>query len=242
MASINYQTAVSSYAGHYYQVVNTQSAWQVDQLLASSWQESNNLASSLSHRGLQGYLATVTSPQENLVIWNLTQDAKVNLPYVSGGGNYYLGATDRSIEGQFLWETGPESGQSLSQGGFVNWWSEPQPSEQGVEPDSGVSPLGDLEDALVIDAFWQPYPGKWYDVGDGASNSNFFQAHYVKGFVVEYGGLPATYSLVASSNSVNEGGSITFDISTTNVEWGTSLSYSISGVSINDLSSGSLSG
>lgn len=51
-----------------------------------------------------------------------------------------------------------------------------------------------------------------------------------------------TYSLSRSSASVDEGSSITFTLTTTGVANGTSVPYSISGISANDLSSGSLSG
>ena len=55
--------------------------------------------------------------------------------------------------------------------------------------------------------------------------------------------VPATptYS-ISSSSSVNEGSSASFTVATTNVAAGTSLSYSIGGVSTSDLTSGSLSG
>jgi hypothetical protein len=52
----------------------------------------------------------------------------------------------------------------------------------------------------------------------------------------------ATYSLGASSSSVNEGSSATFTLTTTNVSSGTSVPYTLSGVSAADISGGSLSG
>jgi hypothetical protein len=52
----------------------------------------------------------------------------------------------------------------------------------------------------------------------------------------------ATYSLSANSTSVNEGATATFLLTTTNVAAGTSIGYNISGISVGDLSSGSLSG
>lgn len=51
-----------------------------------------------------------------------------------------------------------------------------------------------------------------------------------------------TYSLVASSSTVAEGGTANFVLSTTNVSSGTVVAYSISGISSADLSSGSLTG
>ncbi len=52
----------------------------------------------------------------------------------------------------------------------------------------------------------------------------------------------STYSLTASATSVNEGGSVTFTLTTTNVLSSTNVNYTISGVSNSDLSSGSLTG
>ena len=51
-----------------------------------------------------------------------------------------------------------------------------------------------------------------------------------------------TYSVIASSQSVNEGSSVSFQIKTNSVEWGSSLNYSISGISLADLNGGKLNG
>ena len=42
---------------------------------------------------------------------------------------------------------------------------------------------------------------------------------------------PPTYSLASSASSVNEGASVTYNLTTTNVSDGTSLNYSLSGIS-----------
>jgi hypothetical protein len=64
----------------------------------------------------------------------------------------------------------------------------------------------------------------------------------VKGYLVEYGGMPATYRITKSATSVNEGSAITFNIYTNNVEWNSYLTYSLTGIAKSDLSSGELSG
>ena len=51
-----------------------------------------------------------------------------------------------------------------------------------------------------------------------------------------------TYSLTSSSSSVNEGSSATFTLTTTNVASGTSVPYTLSGISAADVSGGLLSG
>jgi len=51
-----------------------------------------------------------------------------------------------------------------------------------------------------------------------------------------------TYAISRSIYNVNEGSSVTFTLSTTDVSNGTTIPYTISGISLSDLSSGSLSG
>jgi hypothetical protein len=52
----------------------------------------------------------------------------------------------------------------------------------------------------------------------------------------------ATYSLFSNSSSVNEGSSATFTLITTNLASGSSVPYTLSGISAADISGGSLSG
>jgi Lectin C-type domain len=79
-----------------------------------------------------GYLATVTSPQENDVLRKLMMDTGI-----SGGGGW-LGGSDETVEGEWRWIDGPETGvqfwqgQSEQSGGYAtngyysNWkWGEP---------------------------------------------------------------------------------------------------------------------
>jgi hypothetical protein len=54
--------------------------------------------------------------------------------------------------------------------------------------------------------------------------------------------LPPTYRLSADSASVNEGSTAVFNLTTTNVAVGTEISYTLSGVSSSDLTSGTLTG
>jgi hypothetical protein len=54
--------------------------------------------------------------------------------------------------------------------------------------------------------------------------------------------FPPTYSLSATTASVNEGSTALFNLTTTNVAVGTEVSYSLSGVGPSDLASGTLTG
>ena len=62
-------------------------------------------------------------------------------------------------------------------------------------------------------------------------------AQYVQQYLIT-----PTYALGASGNPVDEGISVTFTLSTTNVDNGTLVPYTITGISSEDLSSGSLTG
>jgi PEP-CTERM motif len=139
--------------GHYYEFVSGQVTWQT--ALSS--------AASLSYLGNQGYLATVTSAQENSFIFN----------NVSSGGNWYSG-TDEAAEGVWRWAAGPEAGTILWNGGiggssptFANW-------NPGSEPNNccgGENYLHNFAGSLF-----------WNDLQ--ADNVGF-----ISGYVVEYGGL-----------------------------------------------------
>jgi subtilisin family serine protease len=52
----------------------------------------------------------------------------------------------------------------------------------------------------------------------------------------------ATYALTSSASSIDEGGSVTITLSTTNVTTGTNLPYTITGINSDDLEDGSLTG
>ena len=54
--------------------------------------------------------------------------------------------------------------------------------------------------------------------------------------------LPATYSLSSTSSLVNEGSNAVFNLKTSNVNVGTELSYTLSGINFSDTAAGSLTG
>ena len=62
------------------------------------------------------------------------------------------------------------------------------------------------------------------------------------GFAMTTGASSATYALAADVTNVNEGGTVTFTLTTTGLPDGTAVSYAISGIQSGDLSSGSTSG
>lgn len=105
-------TAIPVYfagTGHYYEYINERSI---------NWHDAMTNASGLSHLGNQGYLATITSQEENDFLFDLVQ------PYRDPSHHYYdsawIGGSDEGDEGNWTWRTGPEAGQSLT---YANWAS-----------------------------------------------------------------------------------------------------------------------
>ena len=70
-----------------------------------TWGAARTLAAAATFDGVNGYLATITSEQEN----NFITD---NIPSAS---NIWIGATDEAVEGTWRWVTGPEG---LEDGGL----------------------------------------------------------------------------------------------------------------------------
>ena len=138
--------------GHYYEFVNAQGI---------SWQDAVTQAAQRSLYGLEGYLATVTSAEENAFIAPLL------------GGQGWIGASDEGTEGTWLWMTGPEAGtafwQGLSSGAPVNGeynnWAGGEPNNLGGEDYAHYLSNGQ----------WNDYP---------------VQTGSIQGYVVEYGGMP----------------------------------------------------
>lgn len=141
-----------------------------------TWHDAKDAASGKSFYGRQGYLATVTSEQEN------------NFVTEKSRGAGWLGANDENSEGVWEWVTGPETGQQFWQGDgsgeitndlyenwYVNTWSEPNNGD------------GNGEDYLHIFGYDHKY-SSWATNAIGYWN-DFAAETTVDGYLVEYGGL-----------------------------------------------------
>jgi hypothetical protein len=188
----------------------------------TAWTTSFEAASTRSLNGLRGYLATITSAAEQLAIFEAFGSFPDTVEPRGTGNTIALGGSDSAKEGEWRWVAGPESGQLFN---FNNW-------REG-EPNNGWPG----QHFLQIVSVWG---GAWDDVWDNPLSVG--STGTITGYIVEYGGLPSTYAIFIDSDDVNEGSSVTFTIDTTNVEWGTALSYTLSGISQSDLSSGALTG
>lgn len=138
-----------------------------------SWTDARDLASQKEFFGLKGYLATITTTEENDFILNRVS------------GTAWIGASDAQQEGTWRWVTGPEAQENGGQGrlinsGFTNWNSN-EPNNQGDE-----------DYAHMMD--WSSPPGKWNDLPNGGGTGQYAPT----GYIVEYGGQVGEPDIVGS--------------------------------------------
>ena len=140
--------------GHYYDYVG--GAFGFDAALAA--------ADAASLPGYDGYLATLTSAEENAFVAELVRAAL---------GNYsqtWVGGSDRETEGVWQWIAGPETGTIFWAGAAVdgqyhNWFRPQEPNNNGNEDGLSAFYFGNL---------------LWNDLSTGDGN----------GYVVEYSLAP----------------------------------------------------
>ena len=107
--------------GHSYKLVNHGQS--------ISWTDAKVAAESMTINGQQGYLATITSAQENEFVINEV-----------GVVTAWIGASDAAQEGTWQWVTGPEAGTIFQTGnaptgstqGYTNWQNG-EPNDSGGE-------------------------------------------------------------------------------------------------------------
>lgn len=150
-------TVESGGNGHWYQYIAAPSIFAPVSFAAA---RADALAR--SHLGLDGYLATVTSAEEQAFI----NGAFSWLTGFGASGSAWLGASDAEVEGQWRWLDGPEAGQLLG----YTYWGGGQPATG-----PGFEAYDYLAQSILVSStpaiyFWAAQPGT------GAF-----------GYVVEYG-------------------------------------------------------
>ena len=149
-----------------------------------SWTDAKTTAESMNYFGLQGYLATLTTPDEGQIAGELSP------------GTGWIGASDAASEGVWKWMTGPEVGLTFWNGdvggsapaGIYSNWNNGEPNN-----------AGDEDYAHITDLSVTTIPGSWNDLPENtAGQPSNYQA---KGFVIEYGGMPGDPSLSISAST-----------------------------------------
>ena len=158
--------------GHYYEVVTGTDI---------SWATAQAGAAGKTFDGLQGYLATITSAEENDFIlsklpadgWIGASDSHEEINAATGATTY---ADDAAAEGKWYWVTGPEAGTLFSVGNgtpvtqpgkYANW-NLNEPNDSTPEEDYGE-----------YYASGGTAPGRWNDLNGSSLNA----------YIVEYGGM-----------------------------------------------------
>lgn len=172
---------VANSNGHFYKFISAS---------GTSWSSAKSGAAAQTYLGYTGYLATITSSNENAFItqtlgndgWIGASDDYSEINTATGTTTY---SNQSAAEGHWYWVTGPEAGTNFSNGNsspaaasgqFMNW--------NGGEPNNS----GGNENYGLI--FMSGTPGKW---NDGSGNLN--------GYVVEFGGQSSDPLVTLASTS-----------------------------------------
>ncbi|MGQ8338884.1 PKD domain-containing protein [Sunxiuqinia sp. A32] len=136
------------------------------------WSTANSDAQNKTYYGLQGYLVTITSREENDFVWSK----------VKGVG--WIGASDADVEGDWKWVTGPEAGTLFWRGDYTNgrrmngeysFWSSGEPNNSGDEDYAHINQNPSKETK------------SWNDLPDRGGGSGGY--YYPQGYIVEFGGM-----------------------------------------------------
>jgi len=160
-----------------------------------TWSNASNEAGSdsMKYRGLRGYLATITSEEENSFIIQITK------------GTAWIGASDHAVEGDWRWVTGPEGLEDSGQGQLF-WRGTGAQYASGM---SGTGPvvgqytnwgLGEPNDCCDINidhqedyahlTFFPSNPADSFKWNDATNDVGSFNDYTLAGYIIEYGGMP----------------------------------------------------
>lgn len=173
--------------GHYYQYVS----------YTSTWEQARANAATKDLDGMKGYLATITSEEENNFLMQKIQ------------ADAWIGANDSAVEGDWRWVTGPEGTESGGAGrlfyqgdgytgsavsGEYNKWNGPAWGS-GHEPNDS----GGNEDAAQM---YSSNNGTWNDLPTTGTT--------LSGYLLEFGGMTGdstpqlSATITVNVNSVND--------------------------------------
>ena len=151
--SMQVSEAAIGWQGHFYEYVPVQCTWNQ----AKTWTDS------ITFEGYPGHLANVTSAEEDAFIRSIVPPSMAQV---------FLGGTDATTEGTWVWETGPEAGtifwkDGASYGGAYTNWRPGEPNHYFPSEDYLVMYQGGWNDAPGNDYLHQGYvvEYEWTDVG-----------------------------------------------------------------------------
>ncbi len=160
---------------HFYEVIPS---------IGLAWSQAARDAANRNYFGLKGYLATITSAEEQNFIQNAAK------------GRGWIGASNIDGAGNWQWVTGPEVGTQFwngfadgtpVEGQYNNWLSGEPQDKNNLE-----------EHAHVIGnpVYGAAAQGKWNDLDPNVEDGNYRPI----GYIIEYGGLQTDPSVQLLGN------------------------------------------
>jgi Ca2+-binding RTX toxin-like protein len=132
--------------GHWYQLLRT----------PMTWEEAKAVAAASRLGGRQGYLATITSAEEQAILRTIFEDQFIRTTTLEDQ-SAWIGASDAEEEGHWRWVTGPEAGSLFhvrgqsDQPGYANW--APGQPDDSFDADAAL-----WTNPQYGNAYWQDFP------------------------------------------------------------------------------------
>jgi hypothetical protein len=174
-----------------------------------SWNTAKTAAENRSLYGRTGYLATLTSGEENAFVAEKVE----GLGWIGAKDIHYVDTSSDDSLGDWRWVTGPEGTSDSGIGtkfftgyvgytpaaiGYVNWWNG-EPNNGGIDNTEYVAhifgPLDTMPEWATSPTI-KAKPGEWNDFPENPGSV------VVKGYVVEYGGMPMDMAIGVQTNKV----------------------------------------
>ena len=209
---------------HYYEYVSG----------SYTWSAAKTAAEGRSFQGMTGYLATITSQEENdFIKQKLAADAWIgasdDYSYINAATGATTFANQTASEGKWYWVTGPEKGSLISTGngspvtasGGYAYWNSGEPNNSGSTEhygeiySSGSSPgkWNDLPNSALL-----PYVVEYSDNGGTPSFSKTVAITPVRHNDAPVNNIPAAIPAIQEDAVNNSGSLVSSFLSSTDVD------------------------